>query len=144
MSAREFLRCSECRALNEPRALFCSRCGASLYGPLHGVMRRRPRRVTAAGMAMGFAMLLILAACIFLLAVVFARTLAAREDMNVSTGQSGIAATITTVPTGTVSTGFTNITATTGGADPPDRRRRVVDVAGESNKQLRRDEPPRW
>jgi hypothetical protein len=77
-------------------------------------MRRRPRRVTAAGMAMGFAMLLILAACIFLLAVVFARTLAAREDMNVSTGQSGIAATITTVPTGTVSTGFTNTTATTG------------------------------
>ena len=117
MSAREFLRCGECRALNEPRAVFCSRCGASLYGPLHGGPRRKPRRATAAGAAMGFAALLILATCIFLLAVVIGRTLSTPEEAaDIFAGQSGSTATITTVTSGTVTTVFTGTTSASGGS----------------------------
>ena len=139
MSAREFLRCGECRALNEPRAVFCSRCGASLYGPLHGGPRRKPRRATAAGAAMGFAMLLVLATCIFLLAVVIGRTLSTPEQVDVFAGQSGTTATIATVTSDTVTTEVTGTTDRLGhrqqhghhrarGADPSDRRRRFVDA----------------
>ena len=49
MSEAKFIRCNECRALNEPRAMFCSRCGSSLYGPVHGGIAPKRRRVTAAG-----------------------------------------------------------------------------------------------
>jgi|WetSurMetagenome_2_1015567.scaffolds.fasta_scaffold134016_2 hypothetical protein len=114
MSAREFLRCGECRALNEPRALFCSRCGASLYGPLHGGPRRKPRRATAAGAAMGFAVLLVLATCIFLLAVVIGRTLSTPEEVDVFAGQSGTTATIATATTETETTEFTGTTDVSG------------------------------
>ena len=95
-----FQRCTECRALNEPRALFCSRCGASLFGPIHGGIKRKRRRVTGAGAAMGFAMLLILAAAIFLLAVVIDRTLTPTQEVDLLSGQVGSTATITTTTTG--------------------------------------------
>jgi hypothetical protein len=112
VAAREsFLRCAECRALNEPRALFCSRCGASLYGPLHGGKKRKPRRVTPAGAALGFGMLLVLATGIFLLAVVVMKTLGGGEPVEVNTGESGVLATITTLPEETSSTVFTNTTS---------------------------------
>lgn len=97
MGARNFHRCGECRALNEPRASFCSRCGASLYGPVHGVKRKR-RRATGAGAAMGFAMLLLLAAAVFLLAVVIDKALTDTTDVDVFAGQVGTSATITTTP----------------------------------------------
>jgi hypothetical protein len=94
MSATDFMRCNECRALNEPRALFCSRCGASLYGPAHGGARGRRQRVTAAGAAMGFALLLVLAITVFVLSVVVQRALDSGEDVDAYAGMSGTTATI--------------------------------------------------
>jgi hypothetical protein len=99
MSATEFLRCSECRAMNEPRALFCSRCGSSLYGQSPGGARRKRERVTAAGAAMGIALLLILAVTTFVLYVIVDRALTSNEETSPYTGQSGTPATVGTVTT---------------------------------------------
>jgi len=115
MAFRDFQRCSECRALNEPRALFCSRCGASLYGPVHGGVMRKRRRATAAGAAFGFAMLLLLAAAIFLLAIVVNRALTTTEPVDVFTGQVGTSATITTAPPATSANGGGNPNPPAGG-----------------------------
>jgi len=49
--------------MNEPQAIFCSRCGASLYG--RSARSHRRRRVTAAGVVMSIALLLMLAATVF-------------------------------------------------------------------------------
>jgi hypothetical protein len=99
MSATEFVRCSECRAMNEPRALFCSRCGSSLYGQSPGVTRRKSRRVTAASVAMGVALLLILAVVTVVLYMVVNRALSPNEDVKSYTGQSGAPATVGAVTT---------------------------------------------
>jgi hypothetical protein len=99
MSASDFVRCNECRALNEPRALFCSRCGASLYGLTHTGAKRRGGRFTAAGAVMGFALFLALVVAAFILGVVIHRGLQSGEDVERFAGQSGTAATIGTATT---------------------------------------------
>ncbi len=96
MNNTDFVRCSECRALNEPRALFCSRCGASLYGPARGGVRRARRRVTAEGAAMGVAMLLVLAITLFVFYVVVQRALETKEEVDPYAGRSGTTATVAT------------------------------------------------
>jgi Na+-transporting methylmalonyl-CoA/oxaloacetate decarboxylase gamma subunit len=110
MSPSGFVRCSECRALNEPRALFCSRCGASLYGGTSG--KRRRRRVTAAGVAMSVAFLLLLAATVFALYTVVQRALEPEVVVNPYAGQSGTTATLSSATT-EASTGSTVRTTTT-------------------------------
>jgi hypothetical protein len=112
MSTTDFVRCSECRAMNEPRALFCSRCGSSLYGRSPGGTRLKSRRVTAAGAAMGVALLLILAVVVFVLYVVVQQALEPADDIRSYEGQSGTTATVGTVTTekasGDATTGSTN------------------------------------
>ncbi len=90
MSPSQYVRCSQCRALNEARALFCSRCGASLYTHSH----RRRRRVSAAGVAMSIALLLVLAATVFALYSVVVRALEPREEFDPFAGQSSTEATL--------------------------------------------------
>jgi hypothetical protein len=85
--------------LNERRALFCSRCGASLYGPIHGGIRRKRHRASAAGAAMAFAIVLVLAAALFAMAMLVQRALTPAESVDVFAGQSGTTATIVTPTT---------------------------------------------
>ncbi len=94
MSTSEFQRCDECRALNEPRALFCSRCGASLCGPSHGGAARKRPKVTAASAAMGIALLIILAIAVVVLLTIVNRALDSGENVDPLAGQSGTTATI--------------------------------------------------
>lgn len=110
MSPLEFARCTECRALNEPRALFCSRCGASLYG--RSVGRHRRRRVTLAGVAMSLAILLALAATVFAFYSIVQWALATEEDVDPYAGQSGTTATVGTMTTQRPGGGSANTTST--------------------------------
>lgn len=96
MSPTEFVRCSQCRALNEPQAIFCSRCGASLYGRIRWGRRRR---VTPAGVAMSIALLLVLAGMVFTLYSIVQHALDTEEPVDPWAGQSGTTATV--VSTGT-------------------------------------------
>ncbi len=54
---------------------------------------------------MGFAMILLLAACIFLLAIVIERTLDAPAEVDIFAGQSGTTATVVTAVSGSAGTG---------------------------------------
>jgi hypothetical protein len=92
MSPTDSVRCSECRALNEPRAIFCSRCGASLYGSPY--QRRRHQRVTPASVAMGIALLLVLAGTVFTLYTIIHRGLATEETDDPWAGRPGTTATL--------------------------------------------------
>ncbi|OFW57520.1 MAG: hypothetical protein A2133_01995 [Actinobacteria bacterium RBG_16_64_13] len=94
MIVTDFVRCTECQALNEPRALFCSRCGASLYGPAHGGIRRKRRRVTLTGAVMALALLLLLGITVFVLGVIIQGALEPGEEIDSFSGQSGTTATI--------------------------------------------------
>jgi hypothetical protein len=96
-----FVRCNECRALNEPRAAFCSRCGASLRGPLHGATGPSSRRLSSASLATGAALLLGLLILVVVLYTVVARSLDTQENVGAYTDQEGIPATIITVQTET-------------------------------------------
>jgi hypothetical protein len=101
MSEPKFVRCNECRAFNEPRALFCSRCGASIYGPTHGDRRPRYRRITAAGIAMGTALLLGLAVITFVLVTIIIRALdTTAEEVDPYAGLTGTPATVNKSDTG--------------------------------------------
>jgi hypothetical protein len=112
MSNPDNARCRECRALNEPGALFCSRCGASLAGPPYRGAHPRQRRVTAAGAAMGFALFLILLAVAFTLGVIVYRTVKPGDNVNTLTSVPGtIASTSTTLAKG--STGTSGSTTST-------------------------------
>jgi len=94
MSAAGHIRCRECQTQNEPGALFCGRCGASLTGSIHGGARRRGGRVTAAGVAMGFALFLILLGTVFILGFIVYRALALGETVDPYAGRSGTTASI--------------------------------------------------
>jgi hypothetical protein len=115
MSPAEFQRCNECRALNEPAAVFCSRCGAALPGALQGGGGRKRRRITAAGVAKGFTLLLVLAITTVILVIVIDRALGPEEKVDVYNGQSGTTATISTPLTHTTGTSSTG-TSSTGAA----------------------------
>jgi len=105
MSEPKFVRCNECRAFNEPRALFCSRCGASIYGPTHGGRRLKYRRITASGVTMGLALLLGLAVVTFVLYSIVTRVLDTGEEIDPYSGQSGTPATVDTKTTSTTKPG---------------------------------------
>jgi ribosomal protein L40E len=99
MSEAKFVRCNECRALNEPRAMFCSRCGSSLYGPVHGGLTPKRRRTSAAGIVMAIALLLALAVVTATLITILQRGLDHSENIDPYAGQIGTPASIGTTST---------------------------------------------
>ena len=74
MSSRGRSRCHECEALNEPNALFCARCGATLQTPVSTSPLPRRRGVTSNGAALGLAMFVLLLATLFVLGVIIHRS----------------------------------------------------------------------
>jgi hypothetical protein len=100
MSPANHIRCRECRTPNEPGALFCSRCGASLTGSVPGGNLPRGRRVTAAGVAMGFALFLGLLIVTFTLGFIVYRGLGLGAEANPDAGRPGTTATIVTESSG--------------------------------------------
>ncbi|MCE5253796.1 MAG: hypothetical protein LLG45_06260 [Actinomycetia bacterium] len=112
MSPSNFVRCSQCRALNEPRALFCSRCGALLPG--HSRQQRRGG-TTAAGVTMSLALLLALAATVFVLYTIVQRALEPEAEVNPFAGEPAVEATIGAVTTETTAGNSANTTSTLAG-----------------------------
>ncbi len=112
VSEARFIRCNECRALSEPRALFCGRCGASLYGRKRGGPSFRRRRLSAAGAAMGIALLLALAVITIALGIIIDRSLQTTENIDPYTGQTGTAAIIGTTSTQASGTGDSDTSTT--------------------------------
>ncbi len=109
MAGNNHIRCPQCGVPNEPGALFCSRCGASLNRPGYAGTRRRG--VSAAGFAMALALLLALAILVFVLYTIVTRVLAPTETtLDPYAGTSGTVATLYTSTTGsaTDSTGTTD------------------------------------
>lgn len=99
MTSSEFVRCRECHALNDSRALFCTRCGAHLWGRFPEQDRRRGRRVTAASAVRGFALLLVLAAVVFALYAIVRQALDREDDLAANARQTGAMATLSTTTT---------------------------------------------
>jgi hypothetical protein len=97
---------------NEPGALFCSRCGASLNRPGYSGTRRR--RVTAASITMGFAMLLALGVTVFVLFTIVSRVLSP-STQTTATPSAQLSATVATV---NPSTTQVSNTVTSGGPTP--------------------------
>lgn len=91
-----FIRCAECRALNEPRAAFCSRCGASLR--TRSGADRRGSSFTGANLAMGGALLLGLLIVVAIFYAIVGRALSPQESVAPYAEQKGIPATISTTP----------------------------------------------
>ncbi len=91
MSPRDQTRCPQCNVLNEPGALFCSRCGASLNRPGYQGTRRR---MSAAGVTMAFAMLLALGLAVLTLALIVYRVMRPEPEVDVYSGLTGTTATI--------------------------------------------------
>ncbi len=89
MTDSRFVKCTQCGALNEPRAVFCSRCGASL--PRVGSAVPRPR-FHAASLAMGSALVVGLAILAFVLYASAAHSLDKSADVMSYVGQKGIPA----------------------------------------------------
>lgn len=87
----QFVKCSQCRALNAPDATFCNRCGAALRSRS---VWRRSRRITPAGTALGLVLLMLLATVSFSFYKVVTSTLQTTEDVNPYAGRSGTTATI--------------------------------------------------
>jgi predicted nucleic acid-binding Zn ribbon protein len=109
VAGNNHIRCPQCGVPNEPGALFCSRCGASLNRPGYAGTRRRG--VSAAGFAMALALLLALAILVFVLYTIVTRVLAPTETtLDPYAGTSGTVATLYTSTTGsaTDSTGTTD------------------------------------
>jgi hypothetical protein len=92
MSPLAQTRCPQCRVPNEPGALFCSRCGASLNRP--GYQGTRRRRVSAAGVTMGFAMLLALGLTALVLFLLIYRVLQPEPEPDLYSGVTGTTATL--------------------------------------------------
>lgn len=90
----QFVRCGECRTINEAHSLFCSRCGATLYGRSPSGSLYRRRKVTIVGTLKAFALLLILAATVFTLYAVVQKGLATKEEIDPYAGISGTTATL--------------------------------------------------
>ncbi len=92
-------RCHQCEALNEPSALFCARCGATLHTPVSPSIRPR-RRVTADGVALGLAMFIVLVATVFALGMIIHRaTRPEVEAIDPLAGRPGTTATTSPVNT---------------------------------------------
>ncbi len=93
MTDHRFVRCSECGALNEPRAVFCSRCGAALPGPTH--LNPAPR-FNSTSLALGAALMLGLLIVAFVLYTTVARSLDKSVDIVPYAEQEGIPASLST------------------------------------------------
>jgi hypothetical protein len=107
MAAKDQIRCPQCGVPNDPGALFCSRCGASLNRP--GYNGKREGRVSLAGVTMALALLIALAITTFVLYSIVSRTLATSAQTTVTAynGAQGTVATLstpTTVPSSTSTT----------------------------------------
>lgn len=89
MAKSRFVRCKQCGALNEPRAVFCSRCGASLPRSWSGAPRPR---FNAANLAMAAALILALAIIAFVLYTTVAHSLDKSVDVVSYADQEGIPA----------------------------------------------------
>ncbi len=112
MAARDQIRCPQCGVLNDPGALFCSRCGASQNRPGHNGVRSG--RVSLAGATMALACLIGLAVVVFVLYTVVTHVLGPSADANTSStvynGAGGTVAslvTTTTAPPTTTTNGDT-------------------------------------
>jgi hypothetical protein len=124
MTDNRFVKCSECGALNEPQAVFCSRCGAALPSPAHGTPRPR---FTSTSLALGAALFLGLLLMVFVLYSTIARGLDKSASIAPYADQQGIPASVvtsTTVKSGgqvAVTTGGsqTDPAVTTTTAEPP-------------------------
>jgi hypothetical protein len=119
MTDTRFVRCRECGAQNEPRAVFCSRCGASLPGPARGNPRPRFNRTS---LALGAALLLGLLLLAFILYNTVARGIGGSADIAPYKDQQGIPAslhTTTTVGTDTPTTAAGTPAASTTTTEQP-------------------------
>jgi hypothetical protein len=114
MTENRFVRCGECGALNEPQAVFCSRCGASLPSPAHGVPRAR---LNSTSVALGASMLLGLLLLVFVLYSTIARGLDKSASVAPYAEQKGIPASIVT--TTTVKSGGQAVVVTDGSQTGP-------------------------
>ena len=112
MGSPDYVRCRECRALNEPGALFCSRCGSSLGGLAYPGSQFRRRRVTVAGAVMAFALFLMLLAATFALGFIIYRSVKPEGEAGALTSIRGTTASTGTLPSG----GSTGGTSGTGGS----------------------------
>jgi hypothetical protein len=96
MTDTRFVRCSECGALNEPRAVFCSRCGASLPGPAHG---SPSPRFNSASLGLGAALFLALVIIVLVLYSTVSRSLDKTASITPYKNQAGIPASTSTSTT---------------------------------------------
>jgi hypothetical protein len=110
MAAKDEVRCPQCGVANDPGALFCSRCGASLNRP--GYTGRRQGKVSLAGVTMALALLIALSIAVFVLYALVSRSLTTSTDTSV-TAYSGTPGTLAILGT---STTIAPSTSTTSGA----------------------------
>lgn len=94
MSPFEQTRCPQCQVPNEPGALFCSRCGASLNRP--GYQGSRRKRITAASVTMALALLLGLAITVLVLFLIIYQAVRPQEEVEPYSGVPGTTATLVT------------------------------------------------
>jgi hypothetical protein len=107
MAGKYQVRCSQCGVPNDPGALFCNRCGASLNRPGYTGTHRR---FTLAGSALALAALIALSVTTFVLYTIISRTLADSGDTTTSvySGSPGTMATLNTSSTMPFNTSTTN------------------------------------
>jgi hypothetical protein len=92
MSPLEQTRCPQCQVPNEPGALFCSRCGASLNRP--GYQGSHRKRITAASVTMAFALLLALGITALILFLIIYQVIRPEEEVDPYLGVPGTTATL--------------------------------------------------
>ena len=110
MGANEQIRCPQCGVPNDPGALFCSRCGASLNRP--GYAGKRQGRVSLAGVTMALALLIALGVTVFVLYTIVSRSLPPSTDTSI-TAYSGAPGTLAILGTSTTVAPSTSTTSGT-------------------------------
>jgi hypothetical protein len=114
MTDKRFVRCTECGALNEPRAVFCSRCGAALPG---AALHSPSPRFNSTSVAVGAALLVGLSILAFFLYNSIARSLDGTESVALYAGQKGVPATLPSESSSTtVKTDANGVPVTTAGS----------------------------
>jgi hypothetical protein len=107
MAGKYQVRCPQCGVPNDPGALFCNRCGASLNRPGY---TGKHRRFSLAGSALALAALIALSVTAFVLYTIISRTLSTSEDTTTTiySGSPGTMATLNTSTTAPFNTSTTN------------------------------------
>ncbi|MGI5939889.1 MAG: NADase-type glycan-binding domain-containing protein [Thermoleophilia bacterium] len=91
------LTCRECNTLNEPDALLCARCGASLRSALDSDPFPRRRKVTVKGAILGTILVIVLVVAVFALGQIIYRTAVTKDEViDPLTGHPGTTATTST------------------------------------------------